>query len=260
MGVDEMKHREITEYFYNDFIDTNLRNLNNHPQFNIEWMTPEEIINKLNIQGEEHHMFDGDMDYTDIPGDLFLYNSFNDAKKLGLDVHKNGMYNPILLQKVDDVYSRSEGSHRLRGILHLYKSGVWDKNKKICFLVCEFGYEKMRLEIVDIRKNIKKTLDDPDMYKMDDVLTLNAPLYHGWDSRTKLLVKYERKKLTNEELQIYSFDIENFYDFFFINGIYYGGISNDLFLYHNTDEMIHPSPVVNDEKFFKKYMGDVKDE
>ena len=226
----------VRNIYYDLYINNNLKNT--FKNIEIKWIDPNDIINNENIVSDENNSY--------------LENG-NYSKKLTLDILHNGIYWPYVVSKNNYIY---EGCHRIKSIKENYDV-IWPKGKKVCCIVEEDALKKVR-KYLNNNSNESIPLDN-NIKTYFDKLNLNKPV-DMWICEDKMYWNYLKEKI-KESKDIYDTPLGKFHlieinnKAHLLDCLIYMSIKlrEDLFLYHNKNNMIYTCDELNDEFAFYKW-------
>ena len=232
-----MNHLEYTKKIYYDcYVNTNLKLIIQH--YDTGWIDPKYITENPNLVSGASNSYLQKDDY---------------GKKLALDVLQNGMYWAYVVTPRNVI---CEGSHRIKGIKENYGT-IWPKGKKVFYI-------KQSEEIETVRRYLNKNneieyledIEDKDVIEALNHIKLKKPVYM-WVSDRKLHWKYLLNKTKNAISRLntiigkmYLIEIDNLASMLDCLIHMHIFLREDLFLYHNKNEMIPTFKCINNEKDF----------
>lgn len=201
-------------------------------------MDPNDLFNNPNIISGKTNSYLEDENYSE---------------RLANDVNVNGTYWPYVISEGNYV---CEGCHRIRSIKENYGT-IWPKGKKVCCIVQSYTLKK-------VRKYFNEHPDDEipideDIKSQLETLKLDNPIYM-WMCVDKLYWGYLKNKIISSKIvsdtplgKFHLIKIDN--QAAMLDCLIYMCIKlrEDLFLYHNTNQMISPCPQINFENEFIKW-------
>lgn len=231
-----MKHIDYAKKAYYDFyINHNLATVFKY--FEVKWLDPMDIKNhpKL-ISGRTNSYLQND----------------NYDETLVKDILLNGMYWPYM---ISDTGYICEGCHRIKSIKDFYGT-IWPEGKKVCTIIQPMNVKNFRKYT-----NENGSIEDLNNINEDaasylEQIKLDKPVYM-WISDDKMFWKYLLKKI-NYAKEHYDTPIGNFYLVQIDNLAsmldclihMHIKLREDLFIYHNTDNMIPTFDGINNYEDF----------
>ena len=227
----------VKDIYYNLYINNNLKNA--LKCLNFQWIDPKDIGNNPNITAEYNNCYLKENDYS---------------KLLVKDILENGTYWPYI---VYDQHHVCEGCHRIKSIKENYGT-VWPKGKKVFCILQDSQLREVRTYIASNLKD-NGIPSDPNVKFMFDNLKLETPVYM-WVSDKKMYWEYLKEKIKYSK-DIYDTPLGKFYlieidnKAHLIDSLIYMSIKlrEDLFLYHNKNNMIYTCDELNNEDAFYKW-------
>jgi hypothetical protein len=233
---------QITEMYHNDYIDFNLKNFLKTGYAEAVFLP----LNKINVN---LHMLNRNWKY--FHNDQFLSDSHEDKRILGQNIYKNGTYWPVI---VSPLYGHDtensyvyEGTHRILSLKLNQKEGLIPQDYKILCIKYKECYE--------VLINSKRFMPISNFYRARSLIEI---LYGN-----NVIVDEEKYKTcvddclkNNGEMKneyTVEWDIKSIGDSIFALQTYPHWL-RDL-IYPVTD-IIKPSPILNNEELFVKWLND----